>query len=127
MSIFQMSVEEEKGQVLLKVVRVQGVVGIVSVEWRTIDGTAVSQGKEKPDYQVNRQTIICSLFVDICAECFTIYISTIVHWFNIKYGCQIQILVLTAHSEVGFIVGGATLDNDMCGSCVNCYNVCDLL
>jgi len=36
------------------VVRAQGVVGEVSVEWRTLDGSARSAGKLPPDFLVSR-------------------------------------------------------------------------
>ena len=49
-----MDVTEESGVVRLLVVRAQGVVGEVSVEWRTVDGTAVSSGKTPPDYLVSQ-------------------------------------------------------------------------
>jgi len=41
------------GYVSLLVVRAQGVVGDVSVEWRTLDGTARSAGKLQPDFLVS--------------------------------------------------------------------------
>jgi len=41
------------GYVSLLVVRAQGVVGDVSVEWRTLDGTARSAGKLQPDFLVD--------------------------------------------------------------------------
>ncbi|KAL8615956.1 hypothetical protein ACOMHN_034632 [Nucella lapillus] len=43
-------VGEEGGMVSLVVERAQGTLGRVSVEWRTIDKTAVSVGKSPPDY-----------------------------------------------------------------------------
>ncbi|KAK7486800.1 hypothetical protein BaRGS_00021947, partial [Batillaria attramentaria] len=43
-------VGEEGGVVPLVVERAQGLLGSVSVEWRTIDRTAVSEGKIPPDY-----------------------------------------------------------------------------
>ena len=48
----QMSVAEEVGVVTLLVVRAQGLLGEVTVEWRTQDGTARSSGKTPPDYEV---------------------------------------------------------------------------
>ena len=50
--ITQVSVAEEVGSVSLLIVRAQGLLGDISVEWRTIDGTARSAGKSPPDYQV---------------------------------------------------------------------------
>ncbi|XP_048257204.1 adhesion G-protein coupled receptor V1-like isoform X2 [Haliotis rufescens] len=44
-----MAREEDRVASLL-VVRAQGLIGEVSVEWRTIDGTARSSGKSPPDY-----------------------------------------------------------------------------
>ncbi|KAJ8304144.1 hypothetical protein KUTeg_017727 [Tegillarca granosa] len=41
---------EESGVVSLLVVRAQGTTGIVSVEWKTVDGTAKSAGKVPLDY-----------------------------------------------------------------------------
>lgn len=46
-------VGEEGGVVSLLVERAQGVVGAISVEWRTIDRTAISNGKIPPDYVVS--------------------------------------------------------------------------
>ena len=48
----QVRVGEEGGIVPLVVERAQGTLGAVSVEWRTIDRTAVSEGKSPPDYVV---------------------------------------------------------------------------
>ena len=39
--------------VSLLVVRAQGIVGEVSVEWRTMDGSARSSGKLQPDFLVS--------------------------------------------------------------------------
>ena len=51
-----LSVMEENGTIQLYVVRAQGSEGIVSVEYQTIDGTAVSSGVQ-PDYQTNVGTL----------------------------------------------------------------------
>lgn len=51
-SQLQVRVGEEGGIVPLVVERAQGTLGAVSVEWRTIDRTAVSEGKSPPDYVV---------------------------------------------------------------------------
>ena len=48
----QVRVGEEGGIVPLVVERAQGTLGAVAVEWRTIDRTAVSEGKSPPDYVV---------------------------------------------------------------------------
>ena len=45
-------VREEDGMVDLLVVRAQGSLGQVQVEWRTIDGTALSAGKDPVDFVV---------------------------------------------------------------------------
>ncbi|XP_072038274.1 adhesion G-protein coupled receptor V1-like [Amphiura filiformis] len=45
-----MSVPEEIGVLTLLVVRAQGLMGDVTMEWRTIDGSAVSAGKEPIDF-----------------------------------------------------------------------------
>lgn len=58
----QVRVAEEAGSVRLLVVRAQGLVGEVTVEWRTIDGTAVSSGKTSPDYVVSAYVLILSFF-----------------------------------------------------------------
>ena len=52
---------EEQGIIRLNVIRTQGVVGAVNVEWRTIDGTAISVGKSPPDYVVSRNILISTL------------------------------------------------------------------
>ncbi|CAH1797156.1 unnamed protein product [Owenia fusiformis] len=46
----EVTVQEESVEVHLLVVRAQGLTGRVTVEWRTIDGTAKSAGKSPPDY-----------------------------------------------------------------------------
>ncbi|XP_038076858.1 adhesion G-protein coupled receptor V1-like isoform X2 [Patiria miniata] len=43
-------VREEEGMVRLLVVRAQGLLGEVQVEWRTIDGSALSAGKDPVDF-----------------------------------------------------------------------------
>ncbi|XP_071506649.1 adhesion G-protein coupled receptor V1-like [Diadema antillarum] len=43
-------VSEESGAARLLVVRAQGLLGEITVEWRTIDGTAVSAGKNPVDF-----------------------------------------------------------------------------
>ena len=59
-----MRVSEESGSVSLLVVRAQGNIGTVTVEWRTSDGTAKSSGKVPPDYVVNKKlTLNYILFV----------------------------------------------------------------
>jgi hypothetical protein len=37
------------------VVRAQGLLGEVSVEWRTVDGTAKSAGKTPSDFEVRKE------------------------------------------------------------------------
>ena len=53
-----MTVPEEIGRVRLLVVRAQGLIGSVSVEYRTIDGTARSAGKTPADY------LVCAVIYD---------------------------------------------------------------
>lgn len=48
-----LTVPEDVGVARLLVVRAQGLLGAVSLEWRTIDGTAVSAGKDPIDFQVS--------------------------------------------------------------------------
>ena len=48
----QVSTSEESVTVTLHVIRTQGVVGDVKVEYRTLDGSAQATGKTPPDYQV---------------------------------------------------------------------------
>lgn len=43
----QISVNEEDGMLNLTVVRANGLVGVVSVEYRTVDGSAISSGLNK--------------------------------------------------------------------------------
>lgn len=45
-------VAEESGRISLMVIRAQGTAGVVTVEWRTMDGTAKSSGNAIPDFQV---------------------------------------------------------------------------
>ncbi|KAK2144319.1 hypothetical protein LSH36_768g01003 [Paralvinella palmiformis] len=52
----EISIPEEVGTVSLPIIRAQGKLGTVSVEWRTIDGTARSSAKSPPDF-VLRWTI----------------------------------------------------------------------
>ena len=52
-SVFQISIPEEVGTVSLPIIRAQGKLGTVSVEWRTIDGTARSSAKSPPDFVVS--------------------------------------------------------------------------
>ena len=49
----QVLVNPGAGRVSLLVVRAQGVVGDVTVEWRTVDGSARSVGKLPPDFLVS--------------------------------------------------------------------------
>ena len=51
-ALLQVRVGEEGGVVPLVVERAQGTLGPISVEWRTIDRTAVSEGKTPPYYVV---------------------------------------------------------------------------
>ena len=51
--VVQVSVSPGAGYVSLLVVRAQGIVGDVSVEWRTVDGSARSAGKLQPDFLVS--------------------------------------------------------------------------
>ena len=60
--ILQVSVPEEAGVIRLLVVRAQGLTGMISVEWRTQDGTAVSAGKNPPDFQVRFTCFFCMTF-----------------------------------------------------------------
>ncbi|XP_071965307.1 adhesion G-protein coupled receptor V1-like isoform X2 [Antedon mediterranea] len=48
--IVRVSVEEKAGFIQLLVVRAQGLLGPVAVEWSTLDGTAVSAGKDPIDF-----------------------------------------------------------------------------
>lgn len=48
-----LTVPEDVGVARLLVVRAQGLLGAVSLEWRTIDGTAVSAGKNPIDFMVS--------------------------------------------------------------------------
>ena len=59
--MLKLSVAEEVGSVTLTIVRAQGLLGEVTVEWRTIDGTARSTGKTPPDFRV-RKRIPMSIF-----------------------------------------------------------------
>lgn len=52
-----LSVMEENGTIRLYVVRAQGSEGTVSVEYQTVDGTAIASGV-RPDYQTNVGTLI---------------------------------------------------------------------
>jgi len=52
--LLQVFVRPGAGFVSLMVVRAQGMVGVVSVEWRTMDGSARSVGKLQPDFLVSR-------------------------------------------------------------------------
>ena len=53
-TLFQIRASEDDGIVSLLVVRAQGMLGQVSVEWRTTDGTAKSEGRKiPPDYVVS--------------------------------------------------------------------------
>ncbi|ELU13347.1 hypothetical protein CAPTEDRAFT_91039, partial [Capitella teleta] len=47
----KVNVLEEEGVVSLLVVRAQGLLGDVLVEWRTVDGSARSAGKTPPDFE----------------------------------------------------------------------------
>ena len=47
------AVPEEIGVMRLLVVRAQGLMGDITVEWRTVDGSAVSAGKEPIDFVVS--------------------------------------------------------------------------
>jgi len=51
-----LSVMEENGTIRLYVVRAQGSEGTVSVEYQTIEGTAIASGV-RPDYQTNVGTL----------------------------------------------------------------------
>ena len=55
---------EETGTLSLLVVRAQGLLGEVSVEWRTVDGSARSAGKTPEDYTVRNIYIVC-----VCYYC----------------------------------------------------------
>ena len=48
-----LDVPENVGVAQLLVVRAQGLLGAVSLEWRTIDGSAVSAGKNPVDFMVS--------------------------------------------------------------------------
>ncbi|XP_033109462.1 adhesion G-protein coupled receptor V1-like [Anneissia japonica] len=48
--IVRVSVQEDAGFIQLLVVRAQGLLGPVTVEWSTLDGTAVSAGKDPIDF-----------------------------------------------------------------------------
>ena len=52
----QISVAEEVGVLSLLVVRAQGTLERVSVEWRTMEGTARSSGKTPPDFEVGHSS-----------------------------------------------------------------------
>lgn len=58
--MFQIFVGEDAGTVPLVVERAQGVLGSISAEWRTLDRTAVSEGKSPPDY------VVCNHFIFGC-------------------------------------------------------------
>jgi hypothetical protein len=52
--------------VTLLVARAQGLVGQISVEWTTVDGTARSSGKIPPDYVVCCDVLVndfCCLYI----------------------------------------------------------------
>lgn len=49
----QVRVAEEAGIARLLVVRAMGYQGMITVEWRTTDGTAKSSGKTPVDYSVS--------------------------------------------------------------------------
>ena len=51
--MMMVTVPEEIGVTRLLVVRAQGLSGDITVEWRTIDGTAVSAGKDPIDFVVS--------------------------------------------------------------------------
>ena len=51
--MLMVSVPEEIGIMRLLVVRAQGLKGDITVEWRTVDGSAVSAGKEPIDFVVS--------------------------------------------------------------------------
>jgi len=51
--VLQVDVSPSAGYVSLMVVRAQGLVSEVSIEWRTVDGTARSAGKLQPDFIVS--------------------------------------------------------------------------
>ena len=53
----QISVREEVNVVRLMVLRMQGMLGDVSVEFRTVDGTARSSGKSPPDFVVRTRHV----------------------------------------------------------------------
>jgi len=57
-AVLQVSVSSTAGYVSLLVVRAQGLVGDVSVEWRTADGTARSAGKLQPDFLVSQNVVL---------------------------------------------------------------------
>ena len=54
---FQVTVPEEAGTISLLVVRAGGLLGEVTAEWRTLDGTARSSGKTPPDFEVS--CVVC--------------------------------------------------------------------
>lgn len=56
--ILQVLVDVGASTVSLLVVRAQGLVGQVSVEWTTVDGTALSSGKISPDYVVRCHVLV---------------------------------------------------------------------
>ena len=56
--MLQVDVSAPAGYVSLIVVRAQGLVGDVSVEWRTVDGTARSAGILQPDFIVSSKHYI---------------------------------------------------------------------
>ena len=55
-------VREEDGMVELLVVRAQGLLGEVRVEWRTVDGSALSAGKDPIDFMVSSGPTFIELF-----------------------------------------------------------------
>lgn len=52
LGLVETTVTEEEGVARLLVVRAQGLLGDITVEWRTVDGSAVSAGKNPIDFVV---------------------------------------------------------------------------
>jgi len=62
-------VSENIGVLSLLVVRAQGILGFVSAEWKTVDGTAKSSGKVAFDYVV-RVPLLIAIYISCCLVIF---------------------------------------------------------
>ncbi|XP_022110249.1 G-protein coupled receptor 98-like isoform X2 [Acanthaster planci] len=106
----RVQVTEEEGMVRLLVVRAQGLLGRVEVEWRTIDGTALSAGKDPVDFVSGGGTLT---FAD--QQRFT-YITIVINDNNIAEldkTFQVQLSSPTQGAEVGI---GSTVEVTIEGS-----------